>query len=124
MEEMNFDLEVVSIPVTIGGEKYELREASGDAACKWRNAILSKAKLGPDGKPQTVGSIADTEPLLVSLCLFNESGKNVSLSVVRSWPARIQKALFNKIKDISDLDEDEQSEPVKNEQEATQDGLD
>ncbi len=123
-DELNFDLEFVVIPVTIGGVKYELREANGDATCRWRNSILNKTKLNDAGKAESIHNIADTEPILVSLCLFPlGKKKNVPVETVRSWPNRVQKKLFEKIKEISELDEDEETkEEVKNEPESTPDG--
>jgi len=99
------DLTPQTEPVKLSGKDYYLREASGDAATKFANARLNCIKLGPDGKPQTVRGIADVEPLLVSLCLFDESGKNVPEATVRSWPARVQKALFERAKEMSRLDD-------------------
>lgn len=106
---MKFDLDEVVIPVSVGDKEYVLREASGQAAVTWRNAIFSKTKLGPDGKPIGFGAMAEIEPLLVSLCLYNGDGRNVPEQEVRKWPARIQKALFERAKDISDLDEEDDS---------------
>lgn len=117
-EGVSYKLEATVVPVFIGEEEYELREASAAAACLWQNDFLSKAKIGPDGKIQSAKGIADSEPYLVSLCLFEkESGKRVELSTVRSWPSRIVKDLFKKAKDISGLeDTDEEKESAKNEQ--------
>lgn len=108
--ELNFeDLEPRQEEVPIDGKKYLLKEASGDAACKWRNALLKATKLSPDGKVATMDGMADTEPLLVSMCLF-EMGDNgglkvVSLNKVRNWPHRVQRALFERAKEISELHE-------------------
>lgn len=105
-EVMDFgDLEEVTIPVHVKGEAYTLREASGRAAGKYRNACLECTTIGPDGKPTGFHNVADVEPLLVSLCLFDENGRNVPQARIEQWPSRVQKALFNKAKEISDLDE-------------------
>ena len=66
------DLAPVTVPVTLGKRKYLLREASEDAACKYRNASLAGAEISNVSGQVTVrrvGSMADVEPLLVSLCL-------------------------------------------------------
>ena len=119
------DLTRVEVSVTVGDKQYTLREATGDAACRYRNALLKCTELGPEGKPVRVIGMADVEPLLVSLCLFNEQNKPVHVNTVRSWPARIQKALFEKTKEISNLDdEEEDEEAVKNEQSEMTDGSD
>ncbi len=122
--EMNFDdLAQVEVPVSIGGKKYVLKEATADAVRKWRNAQLKATKLGDNGKPISLEGMADTEPLLVSLCLFEEvkeSGKPdslspVSLSTVSSWPNRIVGALFAEATKISDLEgkKDQVQDPKK-----------
>lgn len=100
------DLTVIEIPVNISGEKYFLREASGEAACNYRNAVLKCTKLGPEGKPSSMEGIASVEPLLVSLCLVDSEGKRVPESLVKSWPSRVVKVLYDKAKEISELDDD------------------
>lgn len=114
------DITSVEVPVSIGGKKYVLREADGDAACKYRNALLRSTKLGPDGRPSSIDGMADAEPLLVSLCLFEvyddkgqEKRRLVLPSTIRSWPARVLKALFKKVRDISDLEERETMEDLE-----------
>ena len=126
IEAMDFsDLSLAEVPVQIGDKQYTLREATGDAACLYRNALLRCTKLGPQGKPETVQGMADVEPYLVSLCLFDENDKPVKASVIRKWPARIQASLFTRIKEISDLgDEGEGEEAAKNEPEGMTDGSD
>lgn len=116
---MKFDLEPHVEPVTIGGVDYFLKEASGDAACKWKNTIMKSTKIGPDGKPVGIDGLADSEPILVSLCLVeadkdgSPSKRHVSVSTIRSWPARIQTALFEKAKEISGLNDEETEEVLE-----------
>jgi hypothetical protein len=120
MVEMNFDdLTLTEIPVTYRGRRYVLTEASGDAVCRWRNALLRATKLGPDGKPVAIEGLADAEPLLVSRCLyvpdkdgrlrltphgFPDPNYLVPLEDVRGWEGRVVGALFEKVKEISHLD--------------------
>lgn len=112
------DLTPIEVPVKIEGKSYILREASGDAACKWRNAQLRAARM-ERGKLANIGNLADCEPLLVSLCLFevidaNRSiTRNVPQQTIRNWPSRVQKALYDRALKISGLDtevEDEEQE--------------
>lgn len=111
---MVFDLSVTEIPVKIGDVEYTLKEASGDASIKYRNMVMGRVKM-LDGKPSQMDNLADSEPFLVHLCLFDSEGKNVPINIIRSWPARIQKSLFEKAKEISQLDEeDEDDETSKN----------
>ncbi len=117
-EPLVFDRTPTEIPVTIKDPKtkedkhYTLREADGGAAIRFRNAGLAATQL-KDGKVSGVEGMASVEPLLVSLCLFvNNPGqpddnRPVSLAMVKSWPSRIQRSLFTKAKEISDLAEEE-----------------
>ena len=114
-DELNFDdLETVTLPVAVAGKKYTLREASGEAAAKYRNVMLEGTTLGPDGKPVSIRGLADAEALLVSLCLFAEDGRNVHLAIVKAWPNRIVKKLYDTAVQVSDLGEDEEA-TAKNE---------
>lgn len=98
------------IPVSIGKEKYTLREASGEAAIRYRNACLACTTLGESGSPQTIRNLANVEPLLVHLCLWEKDAqgneRNVPESKIRAMPNRIQKDLFQTAKEISHLVED------------------
>ena len=100
------DISLIEIQYTIGGVDYILKEASGDAACQYRNALFKDIQLGPEGKPSKIGNMADVEPLLVSLCLFNPEGRKIAVDSIRKWPNRIIKQLFEKVKEISDLNEE------------------
>ncbi len=105
---LNYDLTLVEIDVTIGAVKYILREASGKAACLYRNAMFSHTALGPEGNPVSFKGMADIEPLLVSLCLFRAEGNvPITIEAVREWPSRILTSLYDKAKEISNLAEDE-----------------
>ena len=124
---MNFgDEDAIKIPVTVKGVNYILNEASADGACQYRNAVLKCMAINSQGKASSVsGPLADTEPFLVSLCLVDEGGHRVHLSIVRSWPNRVVSKLYNKAKEISELDEtDEDEDSAKNVQNVTTDGSD
>lgn len=104
----NFDEAVpAEVPVTYKNERMFLREASGDAAARYRNAVMKATKL-TDGKVSSIDGMADVEPYLVSLCLWrkiNGVESQVPLDVVRQMPARMVKKLYAKARSISDLDE-------------------
>lgn len=148
VEELNFDsLALIEVPVSIAGKKYVLREASEATAAAYRNASIAGAKV-EDGKlTEMPSNLAGVQSLLVARCLFplDDEDKarptSVSQVTVNNWPARIVKPLFEKTKEISELDEDEsieelvkqrvklderiaklQKDSAKNEQEATKDG--
>lgn len=115
LKELDFnDLSVIELPVKVTGKNYILKEASGDAACKYRNSMLACTKLGPDGKPVSVNGIADCEPSLVASCLFEVTEKNtqvpVPLAMIRSWPDRVQKKLAETVKKVSGMETSEENE--------------
>lgn len=100
------DLSPREVPVKMGGKNYVLKEASAAAVCQYRNAITAAAKMGPDGKPTAFGNVADAEPLLVSLCLFEvRDGKQlpVPLIQVRGWKNSVTSKLFERVQKISDM---------------------
>lgn len=100
---LTFTADIVEVPVTIGDKRYILREANGEAAIQYKNA-LAKATVFKDGKVTSIAGINDAEPLLVSLCLFNEDGSSVHVKIVRNFKNSTLEALFDKAKEISNLD--------------------
>lgn len=117
MDEISFDdLTLREVPVRLGGTRYLLREASGGAACGYRNAVLRATKLGPDGKPASFEGLADAEPVLVAGCLFEETPagpRPVPLATVRGWPAKVVKRLFLEAQKLSELDERQTAEELQ-----------
>jgi hypothetical protein len=103
-EVMVFDnLDPIEIKVTVGNKTYFLKEASGDAACKFDNARSATYEYN-EGKLTKVHNPGDLEPLLVSLCLFDGDGNPVPEADIRKWPARIQSKLYDKAREISLID--------------------
>lgn len=101
------DLGKKEIPVRYQGRDYVLREASEGAAIKWRNAQMKAARFNQHGQITGAEGLADTEPLLVSYCLFEtDTGNPVHFNTICGWPAKMVKKLFQKAVEISDLHED------------------
>lgn len=109
------DLTPITIPVTnLFGKNYVLKEASAEAAVKYRNILARAARMTPDGKAMMMDNFAQAETALVSMCLFEEyedpkTGKKerpVPEQIISKWPSRIQKALYARIVEISDLTEE------------------
>jgi hypothetical protein len=109
MDSLRFeDITPIEVPVHIHGVDYVLRETSGEAAVKYNDARLACNEY-QDGKLVRVHGLADLEPLLVSLCLFTQEGSLVSKTTILGWPARVQKALYDKAREISGMNETPQS---------------
>lgn len=104
MKDFDFnDLGLREISVPIDGAVYTLREASEDAAAKYQNKLSQCTKL-TDGKVSGItGPLADSQSLLVSMCLFDDKNRPVPQSKVRQWPSRVVKQLFEKAAEISEL---------------------
>lgn len=112
--EMTFDeIDLISIPVRIGGEDYVLREATADAAGKYHDAIIKSTRMA-DGKITGSDGLGGVEALLVSCCLYRKVGKEeqaVTLTEIKRWPTRVVKPLFERVKEISELDGKDDKSP-------------
>lgn len=108
MESFDFsDLTIQEIPVVSPeGKAYTLREANGKAATDHRNAIMSSTIFGPDGKVTGIKSLASVEASFVAACLWDDKGRNPTSAIVQTWPARVQKLLYEKAKELSDMNEE------------------
>lgn len=103
--ELDFSaIEIREIPV-VGPNKehFVLREANGRAATDHRNAIMSSSEFGPDGKVIAIKDLASVEAKFIAACLWDDKGRNPSPSLIQSWPARVQKQLYEKVKELSDF---------------------
>ena len=129
MADFNFDsLKEIEIPVRYKGKDYVLVEASGEAAAKYTDRIISGTRM-EEGKPVGTAGIAVPQLELVCDCLFHTDSngdrtkQSVSLAVLSKWPNRVIQPLFKKLEEISELikiDED----VAKNESNDTLDGSD
>lgn len=107
--------ELAEVPVKIKGVDYVLLEADSDKAVAYRNKLVSSTIFDNEGRPSGVGSIADGEPTLVASCLFkvlkDKTGvrtlEPVDEKTVRSWRNKIVTDLFNRLREISNLKEEE-----------------
>lgn len=133
-----------TVPVKIAGKKYTLHEAMGDVVIRFRNAQMQSLVM-KDNKVAGLSGGAGAEPMLVAHCLSDdETGKFVPLHEVKKFKNATVTALFNKLKEISELAEEDDTpekleeqiadlkkrlaalrkDAVGNEPEAAQDGCD
>jgi hypothetical protein len=103
-EVLDFDITERTLTVKISGQEYVLHEASEEAAAAWRTASAECAEYDADGKVKRIRGIGRVQAVLVAACLTQES-KPVSAATVGKWPSRVVKPLFEKVKEISDLNE-------------------
>jgi hypothetical protein len=127
LAELSFtDLERVKIPVSIGGEKYWMLEASVDDANKFLGEMSKQLRFGPDGKPFSIGNPSIAESYLLSKCLFtakdngtkhgelrlNKDGDPdtnylVPQAKILKWPSKVFKPIIARLRIVSDLNEKE-----------------
>jgi len=110
-EVLSFDLEPVILAVEISGQKYTLREITGVGHIRYFNSL--DARTVRDGDQARIANVAELEPLLVSLCLYDSQGNLVPEATIRGWPARIQRELYLRVKEISHMDETSNLESLK-----------
>ncbi len=109
MDEMTFDsLDRIVVPVKIGNRNFKLYDASEDAAVKFQN-IASRAVKFTAGEMSGIEGVANVEPLLVSMCLWEvKDGQELPIAEgeIRKWPSRVVKPLFDRVKKISGMDDE------------------
>jgi len=113
--ELDFeDLTPIELPVKIAGKEYLLREASGEDARIYNNARMRGVQMEGDKILSLPEDSAGIPSLLVSRCLWEtKDGKptaRVAIQKVRGWPERVIKPLFEKAKDISELQDEDTEE--------------
>lgn len=127
VEVMEFeDEDLTEVPVTIGSHRLILQEANGDIVVQHRNAVLAYTRYNDQGNIASISGIASAEPLLISKCLYTTvpvdkdkpdgpvvKGKLVGLEFVSNLRHRVMKKLFNRIKEISDMNDDESVEALE-----------
>lgn len=103
------DLAPMAIRVKYRGVEYQLREASEEAAVKYRDVFVTKARFNEEGKFAGVGAISDGEATIVAMCLFEKlpdgTFRNTSATKaeVMTWGSKVVKPLFNWVRKHSDL---------------------
>jgi hypothetical protein len=120
MDSLNFDdITPIEVPVTINKKSYVLREANEAGAARYKNAQFKAMKLaeGIDGsKTSSIDGMAETEALLVSVCLFekteNGGEKNVPIEEIKRLPHRVIEPLFKRAEEISGLQNKESKEDL------------
>lgn len=103
------------ITVEAGNRVFQLREATAQAACDYQNAVTSCTVYNERGIRCGVKGLADADLLLVSRCLveIKDGGYHaVELEEIKSWPDRVKNALFNKICQMSNINQPDTKEEL------------
>jgi len=141
VQQFDFDnLEVIKFPVKYRGNWYVGIEANGETGQRYHNANFAAVRALREGQAGEDKGLADVELMLVGRCLYTASqvepnqgeffewggepiwleiDKAVGREVVKSWPVRVIKPLYQKLKEISQLSESENTslESLKNQRE-------
>ncbi len=111
--DFNFSLEPLTYgPFQLGKDMYLLREASEDAYTSYRNISTKSLKLLDNGSTVSEGGQeADTILVQKSLFLILPGGAEVpaKLDFVRGLPRRITSHLYKKVREMSGMNEDEET---------------
>lgn len=113
-DELVFEsLDRVEKKVRIGDHNYYLREATGKAAQIFQDAQLRAMKFNAQGKSTGFDGLAQSELLLVSLCLFDDGDKPVPLEQIQNWPSRVTRVLYEQARLMSGLQEKKSAADLK-----------
>lgn len=120
LEQLQLDPLPREVGVTMGSQRYVLRETTMAAAIAYRKAV---AEMLSDGNGKPSSNFSELEPYLVSLCLFSVSDAGVAspvpIELVKTWPSREVGRLFRKARDLSQLDTMPAEDNEKNQPSAT-----
>ncbi len=86
-------------------QTYTLRDISGDERDAYIDMQVARLRYGPDGTPGGIKSMAGLMAKLVSLCLYDPTGKRVDEKEVKKFPSALQSVLFQKAKTLCGLDD-------------------
>lgn len=107
------------VPVKYAGKEYVLREATGAAAKEFKAGQLDSIGYDPDTKKPSrfKSSILDAQARLISRCLFHVGGETpnapVAVATLLTWPERLVQQVFKRLSKISDLDQDDDADSIK-----------
>lgn len=89
---------------------YTLREPVGRERDAYLNTLTPRMRVTESGKAAGIKNMTDLQATLISKCLFDEQGKQVSVKTLGGWPASVQQKLFEhcqKLCGLGDKAEDE-----------------
>jgi hypothetical protein len=123
-EPMDFsnDAEPIVIPVKIGKKNYVLKEASEDAVTKYRAAQSRGGFVEENGRFAIPEGASEAESVLVAACLYEvyqhegeDKERPVILSQVRAWKHSIVRQLFDRVREISNLEQPKDAAVIEKE---------
>ena len=113
MSELEFSTKLEQVSVIIDKKKYTLRELDGESRDEYMDLLNERMNVTEEGKVSSVIKYAGIRTRRVSDSLFDDQGKNVSLTVVGKFPSSVLQVLFEKAQELSGIG-DTATEEVKN----------
>lgn len=114
MEDLSLDQRVVK--VRLNGKPHVILSADSDTSTEYRNITLKHVIMRDAKIEGKLTGLAEAEPYLVHRCVFlvGPKGERIpyTLEAVKAWDNRAVKTLYNKIREISDLEE--KTDKIKN----------
>lgn len=80
-----------------------VREVTGQGREEYMTLMMSKVRLGPDGKPQGLKNFSGLHTKLLEMSLFDEENKLYPTKEIKAFPASTQLGLFNIAKRLASL---------------------
>ncbi len=106
--------EKVSIENSEGvAEDYVIHEMCGDILEEYFNGQKEKTKISDDGKTVRILDYKGVYITLLNLTMTGPDEKAVPLTLLKTWPSRVQIALFKIAQELNALDP-EAAEKAKN----------
>ena len=102
-ERKKFTCVAKSVEIEIDDKVFTIREFSGDVRSTWLGQMAKRVKL--DSKGQQVGTpdIKGAQSSLITLCLFDEDSIAVPGKTIETFPASLEKELFEMCQEINGL---------------------
>lgn len=113
------DPEPVQVPVKFRGRWYVLVEPTAADVAAFKNQIMKGKKMGTRGTAETLDGMGDSEPILVSYCLYEANAypdgtvtsepplpdmkRRVPYTVIKGWPGALVSRLADRAKELAGL---------------------
>ena len=114
-DKLVLSLDRVTVDVNLvteqGEEKaWKLKELTGKERNRYLNKMTSRVRSGKDGKAISITNFEGFQADLLKICLYDENDELVTEDMIEGLPSSTQQVLFDKAKEISGLDNDEEGE--------------
>jgi hypothetical protein len=113
MEVFSFELKLKEVTVKLDGSDYIIRELTGKQRDKYLDTVAKRVQY-VNGMQAGMTSLSGLQSSLLSMCMVDEDGKNVPESTIADFPGSVTSKLFKIAQDLSGLNENEDSQEVKN----------